>query len=79
MIVTLLLTGRATPYIHNGVINVGDENSYVSGRFDKPDDLHCFPFLFAIRFQAVAQYGVLKRCMIGLLLWDIESTSVSGM
>ena len=30
MIVTLLLTGRATPYIHNGVINVGDENSYVS-------------------------------------------------
>lgn len=29
MIVTLLLTGRATPYIHNGVINVGDESSYV--------------------------------------------------
>ncbi|XP_061393161.1 inactive ubiquitin carboxyl-terminal hydrolase MINDY-4B [Musca vetustissima] len=28
MIVTLLLTGRATPYIHNGVVNVGDENSY---------------------------------------------------
>ncbi|EDW19268.1 inactive ubiquitin carboxyl-terminal hydrolase MINDY-4B [Drosophila mojavensis] len=54
MIVTLLLTGRATPYIHNGVINVGDENSY-----------------------AVAQYGVLKRCMIGLLLWDIESTSAA--
>lgn len=30
MIVTLLLTGRATPYIHNGVINVGDEDTYVS-------------------------------------------------
>ncbi|XP_075163652.1 inactive ubiquitin carboxyl-terminal hydrolase MINDY-4B [Haematobia irritans] len=28
MIVTLLLTGRATPYIHNGVVNVGDESSY---------------------------------------------------
>ncbi|KAH8372436.1 hypothetical protein KR093_011591 [Drosophila rubida] len=54
MIVTLLLTGRATPYIHNGVINVGDENSY-----------------------AVPQYGVLKRCMIGLLLWDIESASAA--
>ncbi|EDX10054.1 GD14293 [Drosophila simulans] len=52
MIVTLLLTGRATPYIHNGVVNVGDESSY-----------------------AVPQYGVLKRCMIGLLLWDIESAS----
>ncbi|XP_068143058.1 inactive ubiquitin carboxyl-terminal hydrolase MINDY-4B [Drosophila tropicalis] len=54
MIVTLLLTGRATPYIHNGVINVGDESSY-----------------------AVPQYGVLKRCMIGLLLWDIESSSAA--
>ncbi|KAH8309703.1 hypothetical protein KR067_000401 [Drosophila pandora] len=54
MIVTLLLTGRATPYIHNGVINVGDESSY-----------------------AVPQYGVLKRCMIGLLLWDIESASAA--
>ncbi|KAH8360645.1 hypothetical protein KR200_011017, partial [Drosophila serrata] len=54
MIVTLLLTGRATPYIHNGVVNVGDESSY-----------------------AVPQYGVLKRCMIGLLLWDIESASAA--
>ncbi|TMW44512.1 hypothetical protein DOY81_010405, partial [Sarcophaga bullata] len=49
MIVTLLLTGRATPYIHNGVINVGDENSYAS-----------------------PQYGILKRCAIGLLLWETE-------
>lgn len=30
MIVTLLLTGRATPYLHNGVVNVGDESTYVS-------------------------------------------------
>lgn len=29
-IVTLLLTGRATPYLHNGVIYVGDEDHYVS-------------------------------------------------
>lgn len=28
-IVTLLLTGRATPYLHNGVIYVGDEDHYV--------------------------------------------------
>lgn len=29
-IVTLLLTGRATPYLHNGVVYVGDEDHYVS-------------------------------------------------
>uniref|UniRef100_A0A1B0A2I0 Ubiquitin carboxyl-terminal hydrolase MINDY n=1 Tax=Glossina pallidipes TaxID=7398 RepID=A0A1B0A2I0_GLOPL len=51
MIITLLLTGRATPYIHNGVINVGDENSY-----------------------AMPQYGILKRCTIGLLLWETENS-----
>lgn len=28
-IVTLLLTGRATPYLHNGVVYVGDEDHYV--------------------------------------------------
>lgn len=27
-VVTLLLTGRATPHLHNGVIHVGDENNY---------------------------------------------------
>ncbi|KAK6644532.1 hypothetical protein RUM43_000799 [Polyplax serrata] len=27
-IITLLLTGRATPYLHNGVIYVGDEDHY---------------------------------------------------
>ncbi|XP_050539580.1 inactive ubiquitin carboxyl-terminal hydrolase MINDY-4B isoform X2 [Daktulosphaira vitifoliae] len=27
-IVTLLLTGRATPNLHNGIINIGDENHY---------------------------------------------------
>lgn len=29
-IVMLLLSGRATPYLHNGVIYVGDEDHYVS-------------------------------------------------
>jgi hypothetical protein len=31
-IVTLLLTGRATPYLHNGVVYVGDEDHYVSNQ-----------------------------------------------
>lgn len=29
-IVMLLLSGRATPYLHNGVVYVGDEDHYVS-------------------------------------------------
>jgi len=29
-IVTLMLTGRATPNLHNGIVNVGDEQHYVS-------------------------------------------------
>lgn len=29
-IITLLMTGRATPYLHNGVVYVGDEDHYVS-------------------------------------------------
>jgi hypothetical protein len=29
-IVTLLLTARATPYLHNGLMYVGDEDHYVS-------------------------------------------------
>lgn len=32
-IVTLLLTGRATPYLHNGVIYVGDEDHYALPQF----------------------------------------------
>lgn len=28
-IITLLLAGRATPYLHNGVVYVGDEDHYV--------------------------------------------------
>lgn len=28
-VVTLLLSGRATPYLHNGVVYVGDEDHYV--------------------------------------------------
>lgn len=29
-IVTLILTGRATPNLHNGIVNIGDEQHYVS-------------------------------------------------
>lgn len=29
-VATLVLTGRATPYLHNGVMYVGDEDHYVS-------------------------------------------------
>ncbi|KAJ4438075.1 hypothetical protein ANN_14014 [Periplaneta americana] len=32
-IVTLLLTGRATPYLHNGVVYVGDEDHYAMPQF----------------------------------------------
>mgnify|MGYP002716752072 FL=1 len=31
-IITLLLTGRATPFLHNGVVYVGDEDHYVNTR-----------------------------------------------
>lgn len=31
--VTLLLTGRATPYLHNGVVYVGDEDHYALPQF----------------------------------------------
>lgn len=32
-IITLLLTGRATPYLHNGVVYVGDEDHYALPQF----------------------------------------------
>ncbi|XP_048005860.1 inactive ubiquitin carboxyl-terminal hydrolase MINDY-4B [Leguminivora glycinivorella] len=32
-IVTLLLTGRATPYLHNGVVYIGDEDHYAMPQF----------------------------------------------
>lgn len=32
-IVTLMLTGRATPNLHNGIVNVGDEQHYVSSKY----------------------------------------------
>jgi len=35
-IVTLLLTGRATPNLHNGIVNIGDEEHYVSSPNQKP-------------------------------------------
>lgn len=32
-IVILLLTGRSTPYLHNGVVYVGDEDHYALPQF----------------------------------------------
>ncbi|XP_073985017.1 inactive ubiquitin carboxyl-terminal hydrolase MINDY-4B isoform X3 [Rhodnius prolixus] len=32
-LVTLLITGRATPYLHNGVVYVGDEDHYATAQF----------------------------------------------
>lgn len=29
-VVTLLVSGRATPFLHNGVVYAGDEDHYVS-------------------------------------------------
>lgn len=29
-IIVFVLTGRASPHLHNGVLHVGDENTYVS-------------------------------------------------
>ena len=29
-VVVLAITGRASPHLHNGVLHVGDENTYVS-------------------------------------------------
>lgn len=36
-IVTLMLTGRATPNLHNGIVNIGDEQHYVSVDFTRGD------------------------------------------
>ncbi|CAG9108374.1 unnamed protein product [Plutella xylostella] len=75
-VVTLLLTGRATPYLHNGVVYVGDEDHYV-----------CTMYLFvelltggqrggvsergeaAEDHYAMPQFGVLARSPVGLLVW----------
>ncbi|XP_055377173.1 inactive ubiquitin carboxyl-terminal hydrolase MINDY-4B [Condylostylus longicornis] len=51
-IVMLLLTGRATPYLHNGVVHVGDEESYAN-----------------------PQYGVLNRCVVGLLIYENDKNN----
>ncbi|KAE8742826.1 hypothetical protein FOCC_FOCC011564, partial [Frankliniella occidentalis] len=32
-IVTLLLVGRATPYLHNGIVYVGDEDHYAMPQY----------------------------------------------
>ncbi|KAI8430414.1 hypothetical protein MSG28_000695 [Choristoneura fumiferana] len=41
-VVTLLLTGRATPYLHNGVVYIGDEDHYVNSYFLFKFDIHYY-------------------------------------
>lgn len=65
-IVTLLLTGRATPYLHNGVIYVGDEDHYVCRE-------RLWFSLLLIVFQALPQFGILSRAPVGLLVLGTEA------
>jgi len=59
MIVTLLLTGRATPYIHNGVVNVGDESSYVGTKNQSKSHLMAMNVpLFFRRFHSMESLNV---------------------
>lgn len=87
-IVTLLLTGRATPNLHNGIVNIGDEQHYVSLDilFKKiPCKLKNYYFkliyatyLFYIIFKAIPHYGILARSEVGLLVhYEETSTPVS--
>ena len=51
-IVTLLLTGRATPYLHNGVVYVGDEDHYVRYLIHMSRHKQLGPLLWARRQHA---------------------------
>lgn len=77
-IVTLLLTGRATPYLHNGVVYVGDEDHYV-WQFDHPHPHHSTVNTYSSIPQALPQFGILARSSIGLMILenDIKSASSS--
>lgn len=80
-IVTLMLTGRATPNLHNGIVNIGDEQHYVSYSLifiNKINNLLFYNIeLFKrkfIYFQAIPHYGILARSEVGLLV-HYEETS----
>ena len=49
-IVMLALTGRASPHLHNGVIHVGDENTYAS-----------YPIFYHILFPHKGSFIYLKK------------------
>jgi hypothetical protein len=67
-IVTLLLTGRATPYLHNGVVYVGDEDHYVS-LWRRPDQNLSEPV--AVCFILILSWSVyvcvLRFCIVKLI------------
>lgn len=63
-VATLLLTGRATPYLHNGVQYVGDEDHYVSYSIINRRLVHCY--------RHVGPMWYLKS-----LLWYSHTTSDS--
>lgn len=73
-IVMLLLSGRATPYLHNGVIYVGDEDHYVSASVS---DQRFLPQLLSILLQALPQFGILARAVVGLLILEGDSQAIT--
>lgn len=52
-IVMLLLSGRATPYLHNGVIYVGDEDHYVRVRLRERHEVLIVTESFPIGFTTI--------------------------
>lgn len=70
-IVTLLLSGRATPYLHNGVVYVGDEDHYALPQFGE---------LKKIKIERILMkfLGILCRSKVGLLIWDGEGINVTS-
>lgn len=65
-IVTLMLTGRATPYLHNGVVYVGDEDHYVI--LIRLLQLNRTHKMSSFNFKALPQFGILARAPVGLFV-----------
>ena len=55
-VVILSLTGRASPHLHNGVLHVGDENTYVS-KFPLFLFSKAWSFTFPCKCQGCAAMG----------------------
>lgn len=74
-IVTLLLSGRATPYLHNGVRQMLYETTKIAFHLQK----HFYFILFRSKVvyvgdedhYAVPQFGILCRSRVGLLIWFV--------